>query len=150
MSKGAITIVDDEPGIIEIVGVNLAADGYDISSAGTGKDALRMIRAGMPDLVILDVMLPDMDGWEVLQALESSPETAGIPVIMLTARAADDDILRGLELGAVEYVTKPFFVEDLAASVKIIFGVFDPSLREDYRRQRIAKRRRLMASQGKD
>src|SRR5579859_2165003 len=148
MPPTTILVVDDETGIIEIVRVNLLAEGYAVISAATGAEAIQQVRTALPDLVILDVMLPDVDGWQVLQTLESSPETAGVPVVMLTARAADEDILRGLEAGAVEYITKPFYPEDLVASVKIILNVFDPSLREDFRRQLIAKRRRMLAGHG--
>lgn len=148
MAKATILVVDDEPGIIEIVRANLEHEGYAVIAAQTGTEALEHVAESQPDLAILDVMLPDIDGWEVLRRLEASPEAAGMPVIMLTARAADRDILYGLESGAVEYITKPFYPGDLVASVKIILGVFDSSLRQDYRRQRIAKRRRLMAEQG--
>ena len=145
MPPTTILVVDDETGIIEIVRVNMLAEGYTVISASTGAEAIEQVRSASPDLVILDVMLPDIDGWQVLQTLESSPETAGVPVVMLTARAADEDILRGLEEGAVEYITKPFYPEDLVASVKIILNVFDPSLRQDYRKQLIAKRKRLIS-----
>lgn len=140
-----ILVVDDEVGILEIVRVNLETEGFEVESAEDGEGALRLAREFHPDLVLLDVMLPDVDGWQVLAELEATPSLAGIPVVMLTARAADEDILHGLEEGAVEYITKPFYPEDLVASVKIILNVFDPSLREDYRRQLIAKRRRMLA-----
>ncbi len=143
-----VLVVDDELGIVEIVRVNLEVEGFEVASADDGAGALRLAREFHPDLVILDVMLPDLDGWNVLAELEATPSLAGIPVVMLTARAADEDILRGLEEGAVDYITKPFYPEDLVASVKIILNVFDPSLREDFRRQLIAKRRRMLAGHG--
>jgi len=143
-----VLVVDDELGIVEIVRVNLEAEGFEVASAVDGAGALRLAREFHPDLVILDVMLPDLDGWKVLAELEATPSLAGIPVVMLTARAADEDILHGLEEGAVDYITKPFYPEDLVASVKIILNVFDPSLREDFRRQLIAKRRRMLAGHG--
>ncbi len=147
--SATILIVDDEPGIVDIVRVNLLAEGYAVAGASTGKEALAKVRAEAPDLIILDVMLPDISGWQLLEVLEGSTSTAGIPVIILTARASDEDMLHGLEHGAVEYITKPFYPEDLVASVKIILDVFDPSLRQDYRHQLIAKRKRLMSGLGR-
>lgn len=140
-----LLVVDDEMAITNVIRLGMEHAGFLVTCATEGYQALDMAQRLRPDLVILDVMLPDLDGWKVLSELEATPSLAGIPVVMLTARAADEDILHGLEEGAVEYITKPFYPEDLVASVKIILDVFDPSLREDYRRQLIARRRRVLA-----
>jgi len=141
-----VLVIDDEPGILSIVQVNLEASGFQVDVAETGEAGLAQARQHPPDLMILDVLLPGMDGWEVLEQVEQDPELAGLPVIMLTARASDTDILRGLEQGAVEYLTKPFYPADLVAAVKINLRVFDSALREQHRRELIARRRRLMAA----
>ncbi len=146
MGKSRILVVDDEPGIVDIARANLEGYGYDVISANDGEEALRKVKDEKPDLVVLDILMPEMDGWEVLQRMEADPELSGIPVIMLTARVSDADVLRGLETGAVEYMTKPFYPQDLVAAVKINLDVFDPQLRQQHRRSLAEKRRRLIAS----
>ena len=144
MSRGKILVVDDDPDILEIVRTNLEGAGYAVLGAGDGTEGLAKMRAENPDLVVLDVLMPEMDGWEVLRQIETDPQTAGLPVIMLTCKSEDADILRGLEEGAVEYVTKPFYPENLVASVKILLNVFDRPMREERRQQLIVRRQRLM------
>jgi DNA-binding response OmpR family regulator len=144
MSRRKILVVDDDPDIYIIVQTNLEAAGYEVVGASNGAEGLRKVREENPDLVILDVLMPEMDGWEVLAQIEADPRTAGMPVIMLTCKSEDTDILRGLEEGAVEYVTKPFYPENLVASVKILLSVFDQPMREERRQQLIARRQRLM------
>lgn len=146
MDKSRILVVDDEPGIVDIAKANLEGYGYDVIPAYDGEQALRMIESEKPDLVVLDILMPEMDGWDVLERIESHPEFSGIPVIMLTARASDEDVLRGLETGAVEYMTKPFYPQDLVAAIKINLDVFDPQLRQQHRRLLAEKRRRLIAA----
>lgn len=148
MSGSRILVVDDEPGIVDIAKANLEGFGYSVIPAYDGEEALKKVKEEMPDLVVLDILMPEMDGWEVLERIESDPELSGIPVIMLTARVSDEDVLRGLEAGAVEYMTKPFYPQDLVAAVKINLQVFDPLLRQQHRRQLTDKRRRLMAARG--
>ncbi len=148
MSKNRILVVDDEPGIVDIARANLEGQGYTVIGAYDGEEALELIREERPDLVILDILMPEMDGWDVLERIESDPDLSGIPVIMLTARVSDEDVLRGLETGAVEYMTKPFYPQDLVAAVKINLHVFDPQLRQQHRRLLAEKRRRLMAARG--
>jgi two-component system phosphate regulon response regulator PhoB len=143
--KGKILVVDDEPGVVEIAQVNLEPEGYTVLGASDGLEGLAKIRSAKPNLVILDIMMPQMDGWEMLQRMEADPEMAGIPVIMLTAKTQNEDILRGLEGGAVEYITKPFYPENLVASVHIILKAFDPRLRQGWRENLIARRKRLMS-----
>ena len=141
-----ILVVDDEPGIVDIARANLEGLGYRVISAGNGLEALELIRQESPDLVILDILMPEVDGWDVLESVEADPEMAGIPIIMLTARASDEDVLRGLESGAVEYMTKPFYPQELVAAVKINLHVFDPQLRQRNRQLLADKRRRLISA----
>jgi DNA-binding response OmpR family regulator len=143
-SKRKVLVIDDEPGIIDIVAANLEGDDFDVLSASDGKAGLEALRSEKPELVVLDVMMPEMDGWEVLRHIEEDPETAGIPVIMLTAKAADEDYIHGLEEGAVEYITKPFYPQELVNRIKITLMVLNPRMRDERRRNLIAKRKRLM------
>jgi two-component system response regulator RpaA len=139
-----ILVVDDDPDICEIVKVNLEGVGYDVRVASDGAAGLAMARELRPDLIVLDVLMPELDGWQVLERLAKDPATAGLPVIMLTCKGEDQDILHGLDQGAVEYLTKPFYPENLVASVKILLDVFDPSMRDYRRQQLIARRQRLI------
>ncbi|HVC33281.1 MAG TPA: response regulator [Chloroflexota bacterium] len=139
-----ILVVDDDSDICEIVQVNLEGAGYNVTIAADGAAGLAAARDLQPDLVVLDVLMPELDGWQVLEALEGDPLTAGRPVIMLTCKGDDQDILRGLGQGAVEYFTKPFYPENLVASVKILLDVFDAPMRDHRRQQLIARRQRLM------
>jgi DNA-binding response OmpR family regulator len=139
-----VLVIDDEPGIIEIVEANLEGDGFEVISASNGKEGLEKIKSEQPELVVLDVMMPEMDGWEVLRSLERDEDTAGLPVIMLTAKAADEDYIYGLEEGAVEYITKPFLPQELVNRIKITLMVLNPRMRDERRRNLITKRKRLM------
>jgi DNA-binding response OmpR family regulator len=139
-----VLVIDDEPGIIEIVEANLEGDGFSVISASNGKEGLEKIKSEKPELVVLDVMMPEMDGWEVLRRVEQDPDTAGLPVIMLTAKAADEDYIHGLEEGAVEYITKPFYPQELVNRIKITLMVLNPRMRDERRRNLITKRKRLM------
>lgn len=143
-SERTILVIDDEPGIIEIVEANLEGDGFKVVSASNGKEGLEKLKSEKPELVVLDVMMPEMDGWEVLRRIEQDDEVAGIPVIMLTAKAADEDYIHGLEEGAVEYITKPFYPQELVNRIKITLMVLNPRMRDERRRNLITKRKRLM------
>ena len=142
MSK-RILVVDDEPGIVEIVRVNLEAEGYQVTVARDGAEGLEAIQAQSPDLVILDVMMPRMSGWEVLRHVETDLRTAGLPVIMLTVKAGDMDVVRGLEQGAVEYITKPFDPMNLVEGVRFVLEQTDVRGRAAHRRQLMERRRRF-------
>lgn len=120
MARETILIIDDEEDILELVRYNLAREGYNIRMATSGEQALRMIRQELPDLVLLDLMLPNIDGLEVCKRMKSDPDTAGVPVVMLTAKGAEADIVAGLELGATDYITKPFSPRILTARVKAV------------------------------
>ncbi|MFM1767758.1 MAG: hypothetical protein RJA22_287 [Verrucomicrobiota bacterium] len=117
-TKPKILVVDDEPDALELVAFNLRASGYDVGTAADGESALKKARELQPALVILDLMLPEVDGLEVCKILRRDTRTAGIPILMLTAKAAEVDRVLGLELGADDYVTKPFSPRELVLRVK--------------------------------
>jgi DNA-binding response OmpR family regulator len=112
-----ILVVDDEPRMIGFIRMNLELEGYQVLEAHTGLDALEMIRTQLPDLVLLDVMMPELDGFETLRMLR---EFSNVPVIMLTAKGEEDDKVYGLELGADDYVTKPFGSRELSSRVRAV------------------------------
>lgn len=120
MARETILVVDDEEDILELVRYNLAREGYTIRLATSGEQALRMIRQEMPDVVLLDLMLPSIDGLEVCKRIKTDPETADLPVVMLTAKGAEADVVAGLELGASDYITKPFSPRVLTARVRAV------------------------------
>lgn len=120
MARERILVVDDEEDILELIGYNLARDGYFVDTAKTGESALEIARREKPDLVILDLMLPGIDGLDVCRRLKRDSRTASIPVVMVTAKGEDADIVTGLELGADDYVTKPFSPRVLLARVKAV------------------------------
>ncbi len=113
-----ILVVDDEPDAIDLIQFNLNGAGFEVVTAADGAEALKNARKFAPDLVLLDVMLPEIDGLEVCKLLRRDPATSGIPIIMLTAKAAEIDRVLGLELGADDYVTKPFSPRELVLRVK--------------------------------
>ena len=112
-----ILIVDDEERMVRFIRLNLEHDGFIVVPAFNGKQALQQIREAVPDLILLDVMMPDIDGFEVLQMIR---EISSVPVIMLTAKGEEDDRVRGLELGADDYITKPFSPRELVSRVKAV------------------------------
>lgn len=116
-----ILAVDDERHIVRLVEVNLQRAGYEVVTAYDGREALEKVKSETPDLIVLDVMMPYMDGFEVLKNLKADPATAEIPVIMLTAKAQDADIFRGWSSGVDCYLTKPFNPMELLTFVKRIF-----------------------------
>ncbi|ACL25577.1 response regulator transcription factor [Chloroflexus aggregans] len=118
--KRTILVVDDEPGIVKIARDYLERAGFHVISAGDGPSALRLARQEHPSLIVLDLMLPGMDGLDVTRALRQDPLTAGVPIIMLTARVEETDRLIGLELGADDYITKPFSPRELVARVRAV------------------------------
>jgi len=116
-----ILAVDDERHIVRLVEVNLQRAGYEVVTAYDGREALEKVQSENPDLVVLDVMMPYMDGFEVLKSLKADPATAEIPVIMLTAKAQDADVFKGWQSGVDCYLTKPFNPMELLTFVKRIF-----------------------------
>lgn len=115
-----VLVVEDERDILHLVKLYLEKEGYRVSTAATGPDGLKAARSEHPDLLILDLMLPGMDGLEVCKRLRSDQQTATLPIIMLTAKAEESDTVIGLELGADDYVTKPFSPKALVARVKAL------------------------------
>ncbi len=111
-------MVDDEPDVLDLVTYNLGLAGFQTETAGDGAEALRKARSSAPDLILLDLMLPEMDGLEVCKLLRRDTKTSAIPIIMLTARASEIDRIVGLELGATDYVPKPFSPRELVLRVK--------------------------------
>ena len=120
MSAEHILVVDDEEDILELVSYNLAKAGYRVTKAASGEEALKSARAKPPDLVLLDLMLPGVDGFEVCNTLKRDPRTANVPVVMLTARGEEPDIVAGLELGADDYITKPFSPRVMIARIRAV------------------------------
>ncbi len=121
MAAKKILAVDDEKNIVRLVQVNLERAGYKVITAGDGKEALKKVADEKPDLIVLDVMMPYMDGFEVLQNLRRNPATRFLPVIMLTAKTQDADVFRGWQSGVDCYLTKPFNPVELLSFVKRIF-----------------------------
>jgi len=117
---GKILIVDDEPDIVELVKINLEKNGFDVISSYTGREIFDLFKKFNIDLVILDLMLPDIDGLEICKILKSENETKNIPIIMLTAKDTEIDKVLGLELGADDYITKPFSPRELVARVRAV------------------------------
>lgn len=122
-----ILAVDDERHIVRLIQVNLERAGYQVITAFDGTEGLKKVESEKPDLIVLDVMMPKMDGFEVLKRLQANPETREIPVIMLTAKAQDTDVFRGWSSGVSAYLTKPFNPLELLTFVKRIFSGYDDS-----------------------
>ncbi|MGA2868336.1 MAG: response regulator transcription factor [Verrucomicrobiota bacterium] len=133
--KPKILVVDDEPEAVELLEFNLKQAGYAVTTAGDGAEALKRARTQSPDMIVLDVMLPEMDGFEICKSLRLDSTTAKIPIIMLTAKAAEIDRVLGLELGADDYLTKPFSPRELLLRIKKILarGQTEEKLRDQLR-----------------
>lgn len=108
MSKKKIMIIDDEPDMVQLLQIELETEGYDVQTASDGKSGLELVKKSVPDLILLDVMMPDINGYEVLAVLRKDSQTMAIPVIMLTAKGLENEIQKGLDLGADDYIPKPF------------------------------------------
>lgn len=120
MPQAHILVVDDEPDLLELVQYNLIRSGYQATCVKSGEEALVCIRSQMPDLMVLDLMLPGIDGLDLCKMVKQEPRTAGLPVVMLTARSEDADVVTGLEIGADDYLTKPFSPRVLLARIKTV------------------------------
>jgi DNA-binding response OmpR family regulator len=117
-----ILTVDDEPDVLELIRFHLAKAGYQVVQAATGRQALEMIRDEKPDLVLLDLMLPDIDGFGICELLRRNPETASLPIVIVSAWGTPDSKSLGLELGALDYVTKPFSPRVLVDRIQGLLG----------------------------
>jgi two-component system phosphate regulon response regulator PhoB len=120
MTKETILIVDDEEDIIELIQYNLKNEGYSILTAEAGEQAIKIAKQARPDLIVLDLMLPGMDGLEVTRYLRSNDQTRDLPIVILTAKGEESDIITGLELGANDYISKPFSPKVLTARIRAI------------------------------
>lgn len=123
MSEGkSILVVDDDADIRKVLRANLEDQGYDVREADGGESAIVEVESAAPDLVILDVMMPEVDGYDVLTKLRSRPETENLPVVLLTARRQESDVWEGWSSGADYYMTKPFKMTELVRFVQYVFG----------------------------
>lgn len=115
-------MVDDDEHILNSLSQYLAMEDYLVDTASSGARALELVEAHRPDLVVLDLMMPEMDGFEVVEKLRERPETRGVPIILLTARGQDTDVVKGFHMGVSSYITKPFNLDDLVANIREVFS----------------------------
>jgi two-component system, OmpR family, alkaline phosphatase synthesis response regulator PhoP len=120
LARARVLVVDDERDILELVQYNLEKEGFHVTVVATGEDALLAARTQLPDIVVLDLMLPGVDGLEVCRRLQSDDATRAIPIVMLTAKGTEADVVAGLEVGASDYVTKPFSPRVLTARIRAV------------------------------
>jgi two-component system, OmpR family, phosphate regulon response regulator PhoB len=139
-----VLVIDDEAPIRLLCRVNLEAEGMDVLEAPDGQTGLAEARASAPDVVLLDVMMPGLDGWHVAEELLDDPRTESIPIVFLTARAELRDRARGIDLGGVDYVTKPFNPVELAPLVRDLLERVSRGERDDLRREKLAELRVLL------
>jgi DNA-binding response OmpR family regulator len=142
-----VLVIDDEAPIRLLCRVNLEAEKIDVIEAADGPTGLQMARAERPDVVLLDVMMPGLDGWRVAEELLSAEETSEIPIIFLTARAEFRDRAKGLDIGGVDYVTKPFNPLELAPLVRGLLDRLQRGERDELRAEKIGELRSLMESE---
>jgi two-component system phosphate regulon response regulator PhoB len=133
MVKERVLVVDDEEDILELVRFHLAREGYQLALAATGEEALKKAKHETFDLIVLDLMLPGLDGLEVAKALKADARTKGVPIVMLTAKGEDADVVSGLEIGADDYITKPFSPRVLTARVKAVLRRRSKAVLDDTR-----------------
>ena len=122
MSKGKILVVDDEIYIVHILDFSLGMEGYEVVTALDGEQALERLKVEKPDLIVLDIMMPKLDGYEVCKAIKSEPETRHIPVILLSAKGRNVDQKMGFDVGADDYITKPFSPRKLVERINQLLG----------------------------
>jgi DNA-binding response OmpR family regulator len=140
-----VLVIDDEAPIRLLCRVNLEAEGMSVLEARDGPSGLEAAAADTPDVILLDVMMPGLDGWGVAEALLESEETAHIPIIFLTARAEFRDRARGLDIGGVDYITKPFNPVELAPLVRGLLDRLERGERDELRHEKLSELRSLMA-----
>ena len=140
-------MIDDEAPIRLLCRVNLEAEGMEVLEASDGPSGLDQARQADPDVILLDVMMPGLDGWRVAEQLLEDERTQSIPIIFLTARAEFRDRARGLDIGGVDYVTKPFNPLELAPLVEQLLGRIERGERDDLRREKLAELRALMEAE---
>jgi len=140
-----VLVIDDEAPIRLLCRVNLEAEGMPVLEARDGPSGLETARSEIPDVILLDVMMPGLDGWGVAEALLEDARTAEIPIIFLTARAEFRDRARGLDIGGVDYITKPFNPVELAPLVRALLDRLERGERDELRREKLTELRGLMA-----
>jgi len=140
-----VLVIDDEAPIRLLCRVNLEAEGMSVLEAGDGPSGLEAAASGEPDVILLDVMMPGLDGWGVAEALLESEATAEIPIVFLTARAEVRDRARGLDIGGVDYITKPFNPVELAPLVRGLLDRLERGERDELRREKLNDLRSLLA-----
>ena len=138
-----VLVIDDEAPIRLLCRVNLEAEGFDVVEAPNGQEGLTAARGSSPDLILLDVMMPGMDGWAAAEELLTDEATRSIPIVFLTARADVRDRARGIDLGGVDYITKPFNPVDLSSVVENVVDAVARGEREQLRAERVAELREL-------
>ena len=138
-----VLVVDDEPEIRDLCRFNLEFAGHEVLLAGTGREALEVLDKERPDFVFLDLMMPEVDGWGVLEAIRTNEETADLPVVLLTARASEEDQIRGWEEGIFDYIVKPFNPLNLAEWVEQAYDPATEGMAEHRRRQALEQLRFL-------
>jgi DNA-binding response OmpR family regulator len=143
VNQRTILVADDDPDILELILFRLERTGHRLISARDGEQALRLALANLPDLALLDVMMPRMDGWEVTRELRRTAATHAMPVILLTARAQDADLARGFSAGADDYIAKPFSPSDLVARIEALLQREGPSVVDTPAEARAARSRLL-------
>jgi DNA-binding response OmpR family regulator len=121
--QGKVLVVDDEVYILHILDFSLGAEGFDVITAADGEQALSRARSERPDLIVMDIMMPRLDGYETCQRLKTDPATKDIPILLLSARGREEDRKRGMEAGASDYMTKPFSPNKLIARVTEMLGI---------------------------
>jgi DNA-binding response OmpR family regulator len=140
----SVLVIDDEAPIRLLCRVNLEAEGMKVAEAADGPSGLEKARADRPDVILLDVMMPGLDGWRVAEQLVDDPATRGIPIVFLTARAEFRDRAKGLDMGGVDYITKPFNPLELAPLVRGLLARIDRGERDQLRREKLADLEALM------
>ena len=138
-----VLVIDDEAPIRLLCRVNLEAEGMGVAEAGDGPGGLQLARSQRPDVILLDVMMPGLDGWRVAEMLLDDPITRDIPIVFLTARADVRDRARGIDLGGLEYITKPFNPVELATLVRRVLAAVESGERERLRSDKVAQLREL-------
>ena len=140
----SVLVIDDEAPIRLLCRVNLEAEGMKVAEAADGPSGLEKARADRPDVILLDVMMPGLDGWRVAEQLIDDPATRGIPIVFLTARAEFRDRAKGLDIGGVDYITKPFNPLELAPLVRYLLARIERGERDQLRREKLADLEALM------
>jgi two-component system alkaline phosphatase synthesis response regulator PhoP len=141
-----VLVIDDEAPIRLLCRVNLEAEGMEVLEAADGPSGLAKAKSRRPDVILLDVMMPGLDGWRVAEELLEDPTTQEIPIVFLTARAEFRDRARGLDIGGIDYVTKPFNPVELAPLVRELLGRLEAGERDELRREKISDLRALMST----